>query len=230
MNRIARAVCVAVLALAAFPPIASAHGGNPDYRSVIDSVHPKVPGVKFQVLDYDSYFQLTDHGNHTVVIYGYEHEPYARILPNGTVQVNHRSPAAYLNEERFGGVTVPKSANPKDPPQWKTIDKTGTFTWHDHRMHYMARNTPQQVTDTHKKTKIFNYKVPLSVDSKRGAIDGTLFWVGPADTSKLPFLIIGAVIVIGSIALVLFVRRRRRNEPQKPDPKADSAKETREAW
>lgn len=223
---------LAAFALLVPATAASAHGGNPNYRSVINGVTPKMPEVSFQVLDYDSYMQLLDQHGHEVTIYGYEEEPYARILRNGTVQVNQRSPATYLNDNRFAEVTVPPIANAKAPPLWKTVDESGTFIWHDHRMHYMSPDTPPQVTDKGKKTKIFNYAIPVSVDGKKGDINGTLFWVGSAKASKLPFILIGIVIVLGGGALVLFVRRRRGDEGDDDDGDdgIDPSKPVGEAW
>lgn len=212
MNRAKLVAALTVLILAVAPSAALAHGGNPNYRSVIDEVTPKVSGVSFQVLDYDSYFQLLDQHGHEVVIYGYEGEPYARILKNGTVQVNQRSPATYLNDNRFAEVTVPPIANAKAPPRWKTFDDSGTFIWHDHRMHYMSTSLPPQVKDKSKKTKIFDYEIPFRVDGRKGAIHGTLYWVGGANTSKAPFIVAGIAIVLLGGALVLVVRRRRRND------------------
>jgi LPXTG-motif cell wall-anchored protein len=209
---------------------ALAHEGNPDFRSVIDRVTPNVPGVSFEVLSYDSYFQLLDQHGHEVVIYGYENEPYARVLKDGTVQVNERSPAYYLNDTRFPTAEVPPAADPKAPPKWKTVDDSGTFIWHDHRMHYQSTSTPPQVTDTSRKTKIFDYEVPLRIDGRKGAIDGTLYWVGPADTSKLPFIVAGAVIVLAGGALVLFVRRRRREDEDGDDGAKPGDEPAKEAW
>jgi hypothetical protein len=214
--------------------------GNPQFRSVIDRVTPNVPGVSFEVLSYDSYFQLLDQHGHEVVIYGYEGEPYARVLKDGTVQVNELSPALYLNTSPFPTEQVPAKANPKAPPQWKTVDDSGTFLWHDHRMHYLSASTPPQVKDTSRKTKIFNYTIPLRIDGQKGAIHGTLYWVGSANTSKLPFVVAGIVILLGGGALVLFMRRRRRDEDDEDGGEADEAgeggggradeKPTKEAW
>jgi LPXTG-motif cell wall-anchored protein len=212
MRRAIWVALVAVLVLLVPASSALAHGGNPNYRSVIDKVTPSNPNVKFQVLNYDSYMQLLDQPGHEVVIYGYEEEPYARILKNGTVQVNERSPALYLNENRFAEVTPPPIANAKAPPKWKTFDHSATFVWHDHRMHYMSPTVPAKVTDESKKTKIFAYEIPIRVDGKKGAVDGTLFWVGPETTSKTPFIVGGILIVLIGGAMVLFVRRRRRDE------------------
>lgn len=242
-----RAISVALLTAAALLATAApalAHGGNPDFRSVIDRVRPRLPGVGFEVLDYDSYMQLVDRG-HTVVIDGYDGEPYARVLGDGTVQVNRRSPATYLNDDRFAAVTVPAIADAAAPPLWKTVDHSGTFLWHDHRMHYMAPGVPAQVGDESRRTKIFDYRIPLRVDGRPGAIDGTLFWVGSADASKLPFLLVGTAIVLGGAALLLVVRRRRGQGPgagggpgrggrsargSGPGEEGGGAEESREAW
>ncbi len=199
-----------VAAVALAPAQALAHGGNPNYRSEIDSFQPPLPGdVSIDVLDYDSYMQLIDQHGHEVMLFGYEGEPYARIEKDGTVQVNERSPATYLNDNRFAEVTVPKSADPKAPPRWKTVDDSGTFIWHDHRMHYMSKSLPPKVTDTATKTKIFDYEIPMAVDGQRTVLHGTLWWVGSPGTSKLPFVVAAIVIVLGGGALVLWIRRRR---------------------
>jgi len=210
-------------ACALAPAHALAHGGNPNYRSEIDSVQPSLPGgVSVEVLDYDSYMQLVDRHGHEVVIDGYQGEPYARIEKDGTVQVNRRSPATYLNDSRFAtDVTVPPSADPEAAPDWKTVDDSGTFIWHDHRMHYMSRSPPPSVEDTSMKTKVFRYQIPIAVDGRQTVLHGTLWWVGGAGTSKLPFLIAAIVIVLGGGALVLWIRRRRDREGPTP---------TGEAW
>lgn len=209
MSLLARALLAASALLVLAAPGALAHGGNANYRSVIERVTPDVPGVEVEVLNYDSEFELRSPDGREVTIYGYEDEPYARVLPDGTVQVNERSPATYLNEDRYASAEVPPTADPEAPPRWKTLDESGRFVWHDHRMHYMAQGTAPQVKDESVKTKVFDYEVPIAVDGRSGAIAGTLYWVGPEDTSKLPFIIAGAVILLGGGALVIVLRRRR---------------------
>jgi hypothetical protein len=206
-------------------PSALAHeGGNPNYRSVIDRVMPNVPGVSFEVLAYDAYFELRDQHGHEVVIYGYEGEPYARVLRDGTIQVNERSPAYYLNNTFYPTAEVPAIANPKAAPKWKTVGSSGIFVWHDHRMHYGSTAVPPQVTDQHRKTKVYDYEIPLRIDGRKGAIDGTLYWVGSPNPSKLPFIVGAIAILVVGGALVLFVRRRRRPEDDSKDEPA------KEAW
>ena len=215
MRSAMRALLVAALALvstsALAPAQALAHGGNPNFRSEINSIQPPLHSdVSIEVLDYDSYLQLKDQQGHEVVLDGYDGEPYARIEKNGTVQVNEKSPATYLNDSRFEtDVSVPKSADAKDPPEWKTVDDSGTFIWHDHRMHWMVANQlPPQVKDKSKKTKIFTYEIPMTVDGQKSTLHGTLWWVGSAGTSKLPFVIAAIVIVLGGGAFALLVAMR----------------------
>lgn len=224
MIRWPRALALACALLACSAAPALGHEGNPDFRSEIESVRPSVPGVSLEVLNYDADLELADRGDHEIVIYGYEGEPYARILRDGTVQKNQRSPATYLNEDRYADVRVPESANAKAPPEWKTVDDSGTLRWHDHRSHYMATGTPSQVKDESKRTKVFDYEIPLRIDGEKGAIDGTLFWVGPADASKTPFLIAGIAVVVLGGAAVLIARRRRGDED------GDDERPAREAW
>lgn len=235
MRSAMRALLVAALALASAlapaPAQALAHGGNPNFRSEINSFQPPLPsGVSIEVLDYDSYLQLKDMQGHEVVIDGYSDEPYARIEKDGTVQINEKSPATYLDDSRFvTDVKVPKSADPNAPPEWKTVDDSGTFIWHDHRMHWMvAGQLPPQVKDKGQKTKVFDYEIPLTVDGTKTTLHGTLWWVGSAGTSKLPFVIAAIVIVLGGGALVLWLRRRRDGGDDDAPP--ESKEPTAEAW
>lgn len=200
------------------------HEGNPNFRSEIDAVRPSVPGVGFEVRNYDADMELVAREGHEVTIYGYEGEPFARVLRDGTVQKNQRSPATYLNTDRYAEASVPGSADAKAAPLWKTVDDSGTLRWHDHRMHYMATGTPPQVGDESRRTKVFDYEIPIRIDGRKGAIDGTLFWVGPADTAKAPFLIAGAAIVLLGGTAVLIARRRRAGGDE------DGNRPAQEAW
>ena len=103
-----------------------------------------------------------------MTIYGYQGEPYARVLADGTAEQNARSPATYLNQSFYGDINVPPQANAKAPPQWQVIDRTGQFEWHDHRIHYMSPAIPPQVKDQGKRTLIFDWKVPISVGAQPG--------------------------------------------------------------
>src|SRR3954453_8193340 len=100
------AALTALLALA-IAPSALAHQGNPNYRSVIDRVSPKVPGLRLQVLNLDDRLELKNATGKPVVVKGYQGEPYPRLHGNGTVEVNRNSPSFSLNSGRTSTGTVP---------------------------------------------------------------------------------------------------------------------------
>jgi hypothetical protein len=223
MLRLRAVVAVAALLALAAAPAAHAHQGNPNYRSVIDGVTPKVSGVRLQVLNLDDRLELQNTSGRTVVVQGYNGEPYARLLGDGTVQVNRHSPAFYLNDDRFAQVKVPAAAKPSATPQWQLVDKAGRFEWHDHRIHWMSQVPPKQVTDKSRRTKVFDWKVPLRVGAQKGAVEGTLFWQ-PTAGGGAP---LGAIAGLGAIAIlglgaVVVVRRRRAAAESAPGAEVEA--------
>jgi hypothetical protein len=208
---------------------ANDQGTNYHFSSNVTSVTPRVVGLGVQVLEFADRLLVTNHTGQTVTIYGYQNEPYARVLANGTAEVNQRSPATYLNTSFYGNVKVPAIANPEAAPRWSVIDRTGQFEWHDHRIHWNAPTLPPQVKDKGKKTLIFHWTVPIAVGSTHGAIAGNLFWLPQSSSAPVAAIVVGIVIAAGGLALVLVVRRRRRAGDAGGDagtgPKAEA-----EAW
>ena len=84
-------------------------------------ISPPVEGLDAEVLNFDDRIEVRNSGNETVVVEGYRGEPYLRFEPDGTVSVNQRSPATYLNEDCFADVEVPDAADPRAAPEWLTI-------------------------------------------------------------------------------------------------------------
>jgi hypothetical protein len=210
---------------------ASAHQGNPNFRSDVRGMSPATPGVTIDVLNRDDRLLLTNRSAKTVEIEGYEGEPYARVLPDGSVQVNRNSPATYLNEERDGDVPVPPNATKGAPVEWTTQSKTGKFEWHDHRFHWMGTGTPPAVKDTSKLTKVNDWAIPVKVDGQDGAITGTLYWT-PKDDSGAPIGAIAALVALALLgaAFVVVVRRRRRRGPPPAGSAPPEPRKQREAW
>lgn len=223
--RLQHAAALAAALVATTAVAAGAHEGNPDYRSEVARVTPDTPGITVRVLDHDDALELTNRGDEAVLVYGYENEPYARVLPDGTVQVNEasatvdRAAAGYelaSYDLAHGGEEHDEEVEPADPAtrtSWVTLDKTGRFAWHDERINWRKAGLPPQVTDRSQETKIADWHVPIRVGAARGAISGTLFWVGePGGDDGFP---VAAAVSLAAIALVsagavVLVRRRRR--------------------
>lgn len=219
------AVAAALAALCAVAPTAAAHEGNPNYRSQVRSVSPPVAGLDARVLNFDDRIELTYDGHDPLVVAGYRGEPYLRFEPNGRVQVNARSPAGYLNEDRFAQAEVPEHANPRAQPAWRTVARSGRYDWHDHRIHWMSEGTlPSRVQDRAERVKVFDWRIPLESGGRQAAVSGTLTWVGEPDGGfPLAAALSLAAVGLGGGALVALVRRRRRA------PAGDGAAE-REVW
>ena len=208
MRILAYAAAAAALLLGATP--AFAHQGSPNFLSQVDSITPRTDGVTVTVLNRDDRLLLQNTSGEDVVVEGYSDEPYARIDADGGVYVNKDSEAYYINEERDGKVDVPAQADSKGEPRWEQVSRSGRFEWHDHRMHWMSEGDPEQVTDKDVRTKVFDWKVPITVGGREGAIAGTLFWT-PLPSSGLP---LGAILAFAALVIVLcivvvIVRRRR---------------------
>jgi hypothetical protein len=227
LRTLACAAAAAVLLLCA--PVAVAHQGNPNYRSGVTSVTPPTKGVDVSVLNFDDRLLLHNTSGQDVTILDYQNppKPYARVLADGTVQVNTNSEAYYLNEDRQGETSVPPDLGSE--PKWKQISRSSRFEWHDHRAHWMGKTDPPGLTDKDVKTKIDDWRVPVEIGGSTGAIAGTLTWV-PRDEGGLP---LGAIFAFAALLIVLsvavFVIRRRRaaaaeggSEPRE--------KEAVEAW
>jgi hypothetical protein len=208
-------------------------GSNYNYRSYITAVRPQVKGLELQILEFADRLELTNHTGETVTIYGYQGEPYARVLANGTAERNVRSPATYLNESFYADVKVPPIANPKAPPEWRVVDRTGFFEWHDHRIHWPTPTLPPEVKDKSRRTLIFDWAVPIEVGSRKGAIVGALYWVPESSKTPLAAIILGAVIVLAGLLFVIYVRRRRaRGGPTRAggEPAATAGGTGSDAW
>jgi hypothetical protein len=222
--RVGCAAVVAVAVIWAVAPVAAAHQGNPNFRSKVSRVTPPIDRLEVQVVNFDDSLELRNRTGRTVVVEGYRGERYLRIAADGTVSVNHRSPTYYLNEDRFAeGVKVPPEATPKATPDWHEVDRVGRYTWHDHRIHWMAHTVPPQVKDGGKRTKVFDWKIPIRVGTQPATIAGSLVWVGK-DDSGIPVAAVIALVAVAlaGLGLVLVVRRRRRRPA--------AAAPAKEAW
>ena len=204
---------LAALCMAATPALA--HEGNPNYKSEVREVAPALQGLEAQVLNGDDRIVVSYDGAEPLVVEGYRDEPYLRFSPDGRVEVNRRSPAAYLNQDRYAKVALPAQADHEAAPQWETVADTGRYDWHDHRIHWMGEGTmPPQVEDEGERTKVFDWDIPMAAAGQPLAVRGTLTWLGK-EGGGFPLgaaLSLGGAL-LGGAALIVVVRRRRARQP-----------------
>ncbi len=200
------AIQLAFLLVTAAPAFAHG-GGGPDatnFRSVVREIAragpdgepagpARISGLTYRVLANDALLELENRSGNEVTIFGYSEEPYVRIGPEGIFQ-NVNSPATYINQERFGQVDVPTGVSAAAQPEWERVSGDDTFAWHDHRIHWMAQTTPEQVArnPSAQKIEIFDWSVPFRVEDQDYAVTGTLDWIRP--DSPLPWLLVGLAV------------------------------------
>lgn len=204
------ALVVAGLVACLVAPEAVAHFGTSKlgYRSTVKAVQPRMPGIQVKVLEGDDKIWLNNRSGETIVVDGYGGEPYLRFAPAG-IFVNVNSPAGYLNQDRYGKTTVPKSASVEATPSWRKLGNGQAWSWHDHRIHYMSATLPPVISDAPGKPHhVFDWKVPATADDKRFFINGSLDYVPPKKDDFPTVLVIGLAVLIGAGLVGLFALRR----------------------
>ena len=198
----------AMVLLAAAP--ASADPATPtNYRSHV--VFVEGPGVmEVEIVGGDAFVRLTAEPGVTLEVFGYEGEEYIRFDPDGTVNVNQRSPSKYLNDDRYANVELPAEADAEAVPRWEAVSGDGTYSWHDHRTHWMSPTPPASVgqSDGAQTVQIFDWTLPLRVNAEAGAIVGTLTWI--PSTTALPWfaLTVATLVAVAAVSIRMGARSR----------------------
>ena len=173
------------------------------YRStvteVVDAEGDPVD-LDVEVLGGDTYLVVEVPAGVEVEVPGYDDEPYIRFGSDGEVEVNQRSPARWLNDARYGSaeVDLPPSADAEAPPDWGLVSRSGTYAWHDHRIHFMSPRLPPQVDSSLDEVQeVWPWEVPLIVDGAEVVIHGELAWVpGPGPVVPVLALIIATAVAV----------------------------------
>lgn len=170
-----------------------------NYRSQVIYVEAQgVTGV--EIIGGDAFVRLTAAPGVTLEVLGYEGEEYIRFDPDGTVHVNQRSPSKYLNDDRYANVELPAEADAGAVPRWETVSADGTYSWHDHRTHWMSPTPPATVgeSDGAQTVQIFDWTLPLRADGEDGEIVGTLTWI--PSTTALPWFALSVATLVAVAA------------------------------
>jgi hypothetical protein len=185
----AAVLAVASVVLAAGP--AAAHGLGPtDTRSTIVALAPAVPGLSVRILGADAGVELRVPAGAVVEVPGYEGEPFLRFA-DGRIERNERSPAVYLDRDRYAAVTLPADADAAAPPRWVQVADGRTYAWHDHRAHWMGIEPPPAPV---------GWTLPLRVDGAIVEVRGVVAAV-PVPTSVPWWLALAAIAVLGALVL-----------------------------
>ena len=206
-----RALLAAALVALVAVPAAAAHGGGGalGFTSTVTSVTPPVEGLSVSVRDSDDRLLLRNETGKTVVILGYQGEPYLEFRPD-RVYRNTRSPATYLNDDRYAKVTLPADADPKADPVWERVSPRASYEWHDHRIHWMSQTMPPKVAAAKDQPHhVFDWTVPGLVAGKPLVIAGTLDYAPPPGQTFPKLLLIPLTALIVGGAAAMWLRRRR---------------------
>ena len=183
---------------------ASAHGlGGPQPSNVDISergTEPHISGVSIRMVNLGYLVELKNSGPNTVVVIGYDREPYLRIGPSG-VEVNRRSPATFLNRSATPSGSLPDGLDARATPIWESVSNVPTARWHDHRAHWMGRGA---VRNADRESK---WSIPLIVTNRatssesEASIIGTLNSLTPPSTLTWGLIAVSIAITLGALGL-----------------------------
>jgi hypothetical protein len=188
-----------------------AHGGGAQrgYVSTLTAVQPPNLGLFVDVLEGDDRLSLTNTTGEEVVVAGYEGEPYLRFAGDGVFR-NVRSPATYLNEDRFAKVELPADADPEAAPEWEKVSDTTSYEWHDHRIHWMSETPPRAIRDDPDVPHhVFDWTVPATLAGEPLAIRGSLDYVPPDRGGFSLLYVLPPVLALAAAGGAWLVLRRR---------------------
>ena len=190
-------------------PAAADPAGPTHFRSTVTEIvaaDDQPVALEVEILGGDAFLVVRAAPGTEVDVPGYEAEPYVRIAADGTVEVNTRSPARWLNDARFGAadVDVPPLADADAPPEWERVAQDGHYAWYDHRIHFMSPALPPTVdVSRNEPQQVLEWTVPLVVDGRDVEVRGVLDWV-PGPSPALP---VGAVLLAVAAGVWSSLRR-----------------------
>lgn len=197
---------LALVVVAGSPALA--HGTTPDASNFASRVTGNIAmvdgergadtqtpsGVRWRILGADALLQVHNIGDADVIVTGYNNEPFLRVGPEGTFE-NRRSPATYLNADRYAQAEVPPDAAADAQPEWRKVSDEPQWQWHDHRIHWMAQEFPPQIDESSDRAQtVLEWTVPYEVADQQLAVQGVLEWIPPGPV--WPWLVGAAVTVV----------------------------------
>jgi hypothetical protein len=202
LRRITRALLLGAVAAIAGLGAGTAAADPPrptDYRSRIVSITPATSNIEVRIVGGDSFIELAADDGVEVIVEGYDGEPYLRFLADGGVEENQRSPAHWLNNSRYATTPAPPEADPTAVPQWKHVASGHTWSWHDHRTHWMSSVRPMGLRPG---DQVLDQVVPLTVDGRRVEVAVVSILVAEPSTWPSVLSALGCVVLLVAVARV----------------------------
>jgi hypothetical protein len=171
---------VGVFALARPWPSAQAHAGGPTARPVLSAVEPFTVGLTARARFVDSWhIQLTSDSPEPVSVLDTAARPFLRFSPAG-VEADFGSSAW-----RDTNVITPQPAARNDqPPDWRLVSRTPTWSWPDPRIRPEQGLLTQNVRSSNVATRLRDFEIPIVVGSQPGRISGYLRYEPPTGTYR----------------------------------------------
>jgi hypothetical protein len=160
-------------------------------------------GVAVDVLGGDAFLVVRVAPGTRVVVPGYEGEPYLQFHSDGRVEINQRSPARWLNQDRYGASAsaIPASVDGAAPPVWEEVAAGGQYAWHDHRIHVMSPRLPMTVDpDLDTVQRVREASLPLLVDGQEVTVEIVLDWLPGRSPG-----VVGLVVLLVAVAVAAAV-------------------------
>ena len=224
LRRIFSGIALAVVFLGLGGGSVSAHSAanspSSDYVSALRSVVPSTNRFSVRVVEAGSRLELTWRSGGTIIVEGYDAEPYLRVTSAG-VEENLRSTATYANRTRAGTQVIPDDADPAAPPKWSRISTHPVARFHDHRIHWMDTSRPPVVAQSpgrihHIQDWTVTVRDGEQVTAAAWKVNGSLNWI-PGPDPSVPLA--GAAALAGAIVAAALwagrspVRRRALRVP-----------------
>ena len=185
---------------------AFAHTGSStsDYRVEITGWVGDHRGVDLRIIELGNRVELRRTTASTVIVLGYEGEPYLRLDAYGVAE-NTTSPAHFLNQSRYASSDPPATASAKAPPTWMTISNADVVRWHDHRAHWMS-NVPRAdvlANPDVERVVLDGNRMDLVIDGRSAAALVRVTWLPPP--LNWVWWAVAAVLAFGVSGVIVFL-------------------------
>jgi hypothetical protein len=165
-RRVAAATAVLVATTAA--PQARAHSGDPNVHARIDAVTPPLPGVTIVVRSGVADELLVVNTTPTPVeVLDANGVPFLRIAQHD-VEANFASKDWYLSNSPLGLAQPPRATT----ATWRTVSRTGSWGWFDHRLHDRARPLTPELRAARTTVRLADWTVPLRYGGRDVTVKG----------------------------------------------------------